>query len=339
MRPRPLSLDEASTARLLVADELSDGTVDEADVLSAPEVRAAVRDRGVPTRPRRVLQVVRRKAGFLDPWARFVAPAVRARRAVLGDAARRPPKILLRMDEYPHWLAGREPGRHGDAAFTPWREILAAAGCPHLVSVVPRVAEDPTAADGPARDLDDTEVARLRQLAADGVVFGLHGEAHRTRVRSPRWYTELGGRPAAEAAGMLDRARAGLTVRTGIAPRVLVPPFNTFDAPQYPAFAARFDVVTGGPESIRGMGLQPTPSFRDGAVYLPVYPPLYATAAEVLPVLERHLEAGTGLWTPVVLHWGWEAHDGWTALERLVERLAPFAARWEDFLDAVEKSR
>ncbi len=331
--------DERRTARLLFADELAAGAASETDVTAAPEVLEAVRSRGVPALPRRVAQAAARKTGRLDAVARTTDPAVRARRAVLGTDAERPPRILLRMDEYPHWLAQREPDRFGDAAFAPWRDILAAAGCPHLVAVVPRIADDPEQRDGPSRDLLDAEVDRLHQLAADGVVFGLHGDEHRTRFRHPRLHTELGHRSTADLLAMLDGATARLERQAGIRTRVLVPPFNTFGARQWPALAARFDVITGGPESILRMGLAPTPSFRDGAVYLPAYPPLYGTAAEVLPALERLIDAGTGLWTPVVLHWGWEAHHGWKDLERLAERIAPYAAGWDDFLDAVEKNR
>jgi hypothetical protein len=46
-----------------------------------------------------------------------------------------------------------------------------------------------------------------------------------------------------------------------------------------------------------------------------------------------------GLWVPVVLHWGWEAGDGFTDLQRLLDRIAPYAARWEDFRDAIARSR
>lgn len=336
---RAPSEDERRTARLLFSEELAEGAVDEADLVAEPAVRAAVRDRGIPGLPRRFAQAARRRLGRLDAWEEFTAPAVAARRAVLGAAADRPPRILLRMDEYPHWLAEREPERFGDAAFAPWRDLLAAAGCRHLVAVLPRPAADPEAPAGPSRDLLDAEVTRLHQLRSDGAAFGLHGEEHRTRSSNPHRHSELGRRRPSEVAALVDRARDRLAARAGIAPRVLVPPFNTVDADAWPTLAARFDVITGGPESVLRLGLHPTPSFRDGAVYLPVYPPLYGSAVDVGPALERHLEAATGLWTPVVLHWGWEAHQGWTALERLVHRIAPYAADWEDFLDAVEKSR
>lgn len=330
--------DARRSARLLFAAELAEGRVSEGEVMSRPEVFTATRPSSVPTLPRRIRQALDRRSGRLDPEHRIAGPAVAARRAVLGDASVRAPRFLLRMDEYPHWLAQRRPERYNDRAFSPWHEILRERACAHLVAVVPRIAEDPEARRGGSRDLLDEEVARLRQLAADGVELGLHGYEHRTRFRHPRLHTELGQRSRREVAGLLDEAADRLEDQVGVRARVLVPPFNTFDARQYPELAARFRVVTGGPESILRMGFQTTPAFREGAVYLPCYPPLYGTAAEVRPAVERALQAGTGLWTPVVLHWGWEADRGWKDLEHLIDLISPHAARWDDFLTTVELS-
>jgi hypothetical protein len=36
---------------------------------------------------------------------------------------------------------------------------------------------------------------------------------------------------------------------------------------------------------------------------------------------------------------GWEVEDGFAALARVAKRIAPYAASWDDFLGAVEKSR
>jgi len=48
---------------------------------------------------------------------------------------------------------------------------------------------------------------------------------------------------------------------------------------------------------------------------------------------------GDALWLPVVLHWGWEADEGWEDLKRLAEAAAPYAAPWQDFLDTVERTK
>jgi hypothetical protein len=170
------------------------------------------------------------------------------------------------------------------------------------------------------------------------VSFALHGFAHRTRFSSPRRHSELCGLNAEETDALLD---AGLTelATHGVRPNVFVAPYNRFDAAQLEPLARRFQVVCGGPESIGCVGFQRTPQWREETVYLPSYAPLYGHAAEVLPAAQHAIDVACGLWVPVVLHWGWEADAGWRALERLAAALAPFAARWEDFLAAVERSR
>jgi hypothetical protein len=123
------------------------------------------------------------------------------------------------------------------------------------------------------------------------------------------------------------------------APEVFVAPYNRFDASQLEVLARRFKVVCGGPESIGSLGFHRTPQWRGETVYLPSYAPLYGHAAEVLAALEEGEEQLAGLWTPVVLHWGWEAEAGWRELERLAARMVGLAASWREFLDAVERSR
>jgi hypothetical protein len=180
-------------------------------------------------------------------------------------------------------------------------------------------------------------VAMLRRLAGERVAFGLHGRDHRTRFASPRRHSELCGLSASAMEELLEDGLAELA-RHEIHPAVFVPPYNRFDAGQFEALARRFEVVCGGPESIGTMGFHGTPQWRGEAVYLPSYAPVYGRAAEVLPALERAIERATGLWVPVVLHWGWEMQAGWGDLERLAERIAPYAAGWEDFHGAIRRS-
>jgi hypothetical protein len=122
---------------------------------------------------------------------------------------------------------------------------------------------------------------------------------------------------------------------------VFVPPFDRFDASCWPALASRFDVVCGGPESITTMGFHRTPTWRGEAVWLPAYPPLHGTAAEVLGAVRELVDDGTGLWIPVVLRWGQELEDEWRSLRELCALLSEgeLARSWEDFLLAVRASR
>jgi peptidoglycan/xylan/chitin deacetylase (PgdA/CDA1 family) len=333
------NLDAVRGARLLFDAELAAGTVGGDDVVVGP-VLDAVRARGVPPAPLRLVQDVARKLGRLDHERAVDAPLVAARRAVLGERAAAPPRFLVRVDELPHYKAWDEPERFGSAGFERFHAILQAAGVPYLVAVLPRVSRaplDPQSTE--SRSLTDEEAALLRRVAGSaGVAVALHGRDHRTRFASPRQHSELCGLDAAATAALLDEGLAELD-RHGVYPDVFVAPYNRFDAAQWPLLAARFQIVGGGPESIRRIGFQRTPQWRGDAVYLPAYAPFYGHARDVLPAAERAMERQTGLWTPIVLHWGWEADAGWRELEALCERIAPFAADWTAFRAAVERSR
>lgn len=331
-------LDAARSARLLFDAEIAAGTLAPEDV-AVPRVLDAVRPHAVPPTPWRLAQDVRRKLGRLDHERANDAPLVAARRALLGDGAAAPPRFLVRVDEFPHYRADEDPARFGSDGFERFHEILTSAGVPYLVAVLPRVSREPLDPAGTDwRPLRDDEVALLRRVEREGATLALHGRDHRTRFASPRRHSELCGLDADETARLLDEGLAELAPH-GIEPRIFVPPYNRFDAAQLPALAARFPVVCGGPESIRRIGFQRTPQWREGAVYLPAYLPFYGHARDAMPAAQRAIERRTGLWSPLVLHWGWEADAGWSELERLCELIAPHASRWSDFMSAVERSR
>jgi peptidoglycan/xylan/chitin deacetylase (PgdA/CDA1 family) len=332
-------LDAARSARLLFDAEIDAGLLAPKEAAVGP-VLNAVRARPVPAAPLRFAQDVERKLGRLDHDRAVDAPLVAARQAVLGERAAAPPRFLVRVDEFPHYQAWDDPERFGSDGFARFHEILQAAGVPYLVAALPRVSRAPLDPSGTeSRALTDEEAILLRHAAGSaGVAIALHGRDHRTRFASPRQHSELCGIDAGATAALLDEALAELD-RHGIYPDVFVAPYNRFDAAQWPALAERFPILCGGPESIRRIGFQRTPVWREGAVYLPAYAPYYGHAREVLPAAERAIEAQTGLWTPLVLHWGWESDAGWDELEALCARIAPYAAEWTDFRAAVERSR
>jgi hypothetical protein len=280
------------------------------------------------------------KAGRITYERNVVAPLMRLREEALGSAAAGPPRFLVRVDEFPHYLAWDDPERYGTEPYRRFHSIMADAGVPYLIAVPPRVSRsplDPTASEW--RPIDDGEQAMLSELReSDGfVAFGLHGRDHRTRHESPRRHSELCGLSVGETEGLLDGALAELR-SFGVDTEVFVPPYNRFDAAQYEPLAERFNVIGGGPESVPLIGFHRTPVWRGDAVYLPSYFPLYGRAADVLPAAQGLIDRQAGLWTPIVLHWGWEADAGWSDLERMAAAIAPYTARWEDFLSAVRAS-
>jgi peptidoglycan/xylan/chitin deacetylase (PgdA/CDA1 family) len=318
--------DERRSARLLLG-------------AGAPDVAAVRRAVRAPRRPP-LLDRLFMKAGLLSYERTVVRPQETARRAVLGEAAAGPPRFLVRVDEYPHYLALDEPAHYGDHAFERFHAVMAGAGVPYLLAALPSLAAsplDPGAAGG--RVLSEREGRTLAQLAGAGVTLALHGYDHRTRARDPRRHSELAGLPEPALRARLDAGEQALAEHGIARPRVFVAPFNRFEARQYPVLAERYDVVCGGPETVRTLGLVPTPQWRGEAVYLPAYPPRYGTAAEVLPAARALIERRLALWVPVVLHWGWEEDRGLADLRALAAVLAPHAAVWDAFLEAVEASR
>lgn len=249
------------------------------------------------------------------------------------------PRILVRVDEFPHYQAWDEPDRFGSSRFARFHEIMAGAGVHYLVAVLPRVSRSPLSPAGvESRSLEDGEIAMLRRLADADVCFALHGRDHRTREASSRRHSELCGLDCLQTGALIDEALAELEPH-GVRPDVFVPPFNRFDARQFPWLGRRFSVVCGGPESIGLMGLQRTPQWRGDTVYLPSYAPYYGRAIDLLKALPPAIERARAQWIPVVLHWGWEAEAGWSDLERLVDLIAPYTAAWQDFLAALARVR
>jgi Uncharacterized protein conserved in bacteria (DUF2334) len=330
--------EQPRTAALLFDAELAGGAL-APSALSVPAVERATRVRRVPPLPLRRAAQVRYRFGRLDFESGVIAPLLAARRTALGDRSAAQPRFLIRVDEFPHYLAWDEPDRFGTDAFARFHELLAEAGVPYLVAVLPSVSREPESpsASG-ARALREDELAMLARIRGEGVSLGLHGHNHRTRFVSPRRHSELCGLSAAQTEDLLEQALAELAPHD-IRPAVFVPPYNRFDAGQYAILARRFAVVCGGPESIGTMGFHGSPQWRGGAVYLPSYRPLYGTAAQVLPAVERAIDGDVGLWLPIVLHWGWELREGWQALARLAARIAPYAVGWEEFQAAVARSR
>jgi len=289
--------------------------------------------------PLRFAQALQARSGRLG-WEDDVVPRLRRFRLdALGEAAVGPPRALVRVDEFPHARAFDPAGEFGTDAFRRFHAVLAEAGIPYLLAITPHVSRDyldPELAE--RRELDPGELETLRALPRDGVVFGLHGADHRTRHPSPRHHSELCGLDPARTAERIDGARAVFD-RQGLRTPVFVPPFNRFDAAQYPLLAERFEVVCGGPESIRLLGWQPTPAWHRDAVYLPSYAPLYGTATEAMAGIEHLIAQEAALWAPITLHWGWELRDDFAALRRLCGLLQGCAANWTDFLAAVGETR
>jgi hypothetical protein len=285
----------------------------------------------------RSYQRLQMRRGRLSFERQLLPLAAAARCAAVPKAADTPPRVLLRVDEFPHARA-LDDRRYDSDAFERFHEVLAEAGVPYLIAVLPHPSHDylnPQASGG--RPLDEAELAVLGRVGAEGVTFALHGRDHRTRSARPSRHSELCGLGTEELERLLDAALAMMRA-VGASPRVFVPPFNRFDASQWDLLARRFDVVCGGPESVAQLGWHATPTWRGDAVWLPSYPPLYGRARDIVPAVERMADEAAGAWLPVTLHLGWEVDDGLAGLKSLAKTLAGLASSWSDFLKEVAAS-
>ena len=331
--------DAPRSARLCFARELRDGVITDRELAARTDVLSVFRHRRVPRVQVRIAQRLAMKAGLLDFETGFLSSVRRARRAMLGALADAPPRFLIRVDEFPDSSAldnGRERWRTASKAF---HETLSAAGVPYLMAIVPQYTHrplDPTATGG--QPLDDDDRALIEQMHREGVTFAQHGLTHRTRYRNPRRRSELCGLETDETEALITDGRERLA-QVGVFPRVFVPPFNRFDARQFPNLARHFDVIGGGPETLPLMGFQGGPIWRGEAVFLPCYAPLYSAASQLPPVIDRLVALATGTWVPIVIHVSWEIGDSFRSLAVFARRIAPYAASWEEFLQAVDMSR
>lgn len=311
------------------------GVVDAAEV--PLDARKVLEPRPVSPAPVRAAQRIAMKLGRLEWEHRWLKPLIDARRSVLGEAASGPPRFLVRVDEFPYYTSFDRP-QDIDMSRR-FHDVMAGAGLVHLMSALPQLTHAPlTAGSSGGRSLGEEEIALFERMRRDGVTFAQHGTTHRTRVENPRRRSELCGLRPEELQSLLEDGRRRLDAAGVGKTRVFVPPFNRFDAAQYPLLADRFEVVCGGPESVALMGFHGGPLWRDGAVYLPCYAPLYADARTVLPAAERLIDMAPGTWIPIVLHTSWEQDDDFDSLKRLAELIAPYAASWEDLLAEVKRS-
>lgn len=333
-----MNRDSWRSACLLFSDELADGEVTP-DALDRPEVAQAVIARQVPSPFSRWYQAREIRSGGLRYDRDVADPFVAARAAVLGpERAAGPPRFLVRIDGFPHHLVRERPDL-GTETFARVHAILSDAGVPYLLGVLPWVPESPLDPDASGWRLhDDDERALLGQLRREGVAFGVHGLDHRSRVSRADRRSELRGLRTKALTERLDAAAQTLR-DAALHADVFVAPWDRFDADQYAELASRWDVVTGGPATVRTLGFHATPVWRGDAVYLPAYPPLVGAAGPLVEGIEHLASRRTGLWTPVVLDWAQLVEAGWQDLQRLAQTLAGRARPWDEFFAAIAFSR
>lgn len=333
------SLDARRTAWLLL-DRPEEDAPARPELLGLPAVRTASAVGPVPPRGVRVAQRLGEKLGRRGLEPDVLAPARAAVRAARG-ARPMPPRVLVRFDEFPCYASGDEPERLGTRAFRRFHEVLRGADVPYLCAIVPTVSSRPLDPEARgSRRLSAEERATLDELAADpGTDLALHGLLHRVRDANPRRHSELLGLTPAEVEDKVDRGLE-LLGEHGVRPRTFVPPHNRFEPRHWGVLEDRFDVVSGGPESVLEHGLRP-PQLWGDALWLPSLPPLYGAARDIVEPLRRLRGVpGDVPWLVITLHLGWELEDDLAGLRDLAAELAGGLARpWDELYAGLDRAR
>ncbi len=158
----------------------------------------------------------------------------------------------------------------------------------------------------------------LADIASD-VEIALHGWSHRRRPGDVA--TEIIGCTPAELENTLAGG-LGVLEAAGLSARAYIPPFNAVDRPGLAVLARHFDIVFGGPESVRWLGCVPGPCRLEGVWFLPSYPPAYGRAVEVAPFVRAVRTLPVPLLIPLTLHWAWEEADQFEGLHLLADALS-----------------
>jgi peptidoglycan/xylan/chitin deacetylase (PgdA/CDA1 family) len=247
--------------------------------------------------------------GSFTHWS-VVARAAGATARPAGGGARSP-RFLVRVDDFPRWDRGPD-------GFVEFNEILDREGVRYLLGVIPRPLTDPRDPEARPREWTAAERAALA-TGARNIEVALHGMSHRPGP----------GPVPAEIVGVapadLDQSLAeALDVLRdlGHTPTAYIPPYNALDPASLAVLGRRFDVVCGGPESVRWLGRLPGPCRIAGVWYLPSYPPAYGRAVDVAAFVRSVRDHRVSLLVPITLHWAWEEADRFEGVRRLVDALA-----------------
>lgn len=216
--------------------------------------------------------------------------------------------FIVRVDDFPR----------GDRRFSEYEQfhrIMVQHNVPYILGVTP--FETYFTGSGEFSE-------RMGFLVEHNIRFGLHGLTHQ-----PGELRRIG---LTAAASMISDVVPVLKQLAGFLP-VYIPPFNDIFWPEYVMLSRYFNAVTGGPESIKTMGLFP-PCKLKGTWYLPSYWGFYGRSADILGFLDSGMAGKTRRPMPITLHWAWEADDDFRDLRRLLSRLRGRVSDWGAYNDS-----
>jgi len=117
-----------------------------------------------------------------------------------------------------------------------------------------------------------------------------------------------------------------------ISTRILVPPFNAIGPEQIRILSAFFDVICGGPETMRfSSRIAGAVAITGGGWYVPSLFPLYSDSERMLDSgLYKKISRVKGLYC-ITVHFTKEERDGFSLLNKLIDKIKEPIISWEIF--------
>jgi glycosyltransferase involved in cell wall biosynthesis len=120
--------------------------------------------------------------------------------------------------------------------------------------------------------------------------------------------------------------------------RILVPPFNAIGPEQIRVLSTSFDVICGGPETMRFSGrIAGAAAITGGGWYIPSLFPFYSDSEVMLDSgLDKKIGRIRGLYC-ITVHFSNEEKDGFSSLSKLIDKINVPIISWEIFKRDLER--
>ncbi|MCX8082784.1 MAG: DUF2334 domain-containing protein [bacterium] len=234
------------------------------------------------------------------------------------------PMFLIRVDDFPHWEKSIDD-------FKRFHSIMEEFETPYLLGVTPYLSLDRhNPFNNRFKILEEKEVEIIKHPLIE---IAMHGFTHQTN--NPKRNQEFVGLKEKEVKEKIEK---GLKIlrEVDINPTAFIPPFDEVDLTSYKGLSKYFKIITGGPESAKYLGYKVSPSYFEGALYIPSYRPLssYQRCSGLVKAIKSSdiMSIKRCVILPVVIHWTREINDRYESLRKLLSILEGKVINWKILL-------
>lgn len=232
----------------------------------------------------------------------------------LGLTKNNTPKIIIRVDDFPHWTKKIDD-------FIKFDNIMKKYRITYILGVTPYLAIQPHIPNSKDfRKLNKKEIKILKNgIKENRIILAMHGLTHKTT--SYKKYSEYINKPNKEIEREIEFGFK-LFKEYGLPkPTILIPPYNSFNKDNLEIFKNYFKIITGGPETIKEFGKI---HLLKGINYIPSYYPNYLKKNNIVKYKpQSNLNC-------ITIHWAWFNEE---ELNKLFYKIKPYILNYKEYVD------